>query len=37
MAMNKQTPKVLEPWGPFEVVLAKRLAFGTPPQLNTTE
>jgi hypothetical protein len=37
--MNKQTPKVLENLGGLdvEVVLAKRLAFGHPAQLNTTE
>jgi hypothetical protein len=36
--MNKQTPKTLELGGlDVEVVLAKRLAFGHPAQLNTTE
>jgi hypothetical protein len=35
--MKKQTPKVLEPWGLNVEMIAKRLAFGHPAQLNTTE
>jgi hypothetical protein len=38
MDVKRQTPKVLELGGiDVEVVLAERLAFGHPAQLNTTE